>query len=156
MMTPNLNLEPENHSEGSSQVASNVSLHEASHDLTKGSTTTSSCLTKDEPDPGSITLDLTLNFNSNDSHSAMHRRHVSPSLRAPDMRAAAKFEKNHFGSLVFMEDDDVGFFWPGSFRQVDQGGSVNVAHAQSSNASLVPMVPPPPQASASPDLTLKL
>lgn len=250
MMTPNLNLEIENHSEGSSQVASNVSLHEASHDLTKGSTTTSSCLTKDETDPGFITLDLTLNFNNSgdgelkvssdassevgaeapasasatprvfscnycrrkfyssqalgghqnahkrertmakramrmgmfterytslaslplhgspfrslglEAHSAMHRRHVPSSvtaLRAPDMRAAAKFERNQFGSLVFVEDDDVGFFWPGSFRQVDQqGAGVNVGHAQSSNASLAPMVPPPPQASASPDLTLKL
>lgn len=251
MMTPNLNLEPEYQSEGSSQVASNVSLHEPSHDLTKGSTTTSSCLTKDEPaDPGSITLDLTLNFNCGsdcdlkgssdassevgaeapasasatprvfscnycrrkfyssqalgghqnahkrertmakramrmgmfterytslaslplhgspfrslglEAHSAIHRRHVPSSsfIRAPDMRSAAKFERNQFGSLVFMEDDDVGFFWPGSFRQVDQGASVSVEHAQNSNAStsVVPMVPPPPQASASPDLTLKL
>jgi len=247
MMTPNLNLEPENHSEGSSQVASNVSLHEASYDLTKGSTTTSSCLTKDETDPGSVTLDLTLNFNSSDSelkgssdassevgaeapasatatprvfscnycrrkfyssqalgghqnahkrertmakralrmgmfterytslaslplhgspfrslgleaHAAMHQRHVPSSLRTPDMRAAARFERNHFGSLVFVEDDDVGLFWPGSFRQVDQGAGVNnQGNVQSSNAtSLVPIVPPPPQASASPDLTLKL
>ncbi|KAK7359501.1 hypothetical protein VNO77_01461 [Canavalia gladiata] len=249
MMTPNLNLEPENYSEGSSQVASNVSFKEASPDLTKGSTTTSSSLTKDEADPSPITLDLTLNFNSNsdgelkgssdassevgveahasasatprvfscnycrrkfyssqalgghqnahkrertmakramrmgmfterytslaslplhgspfrslglEAHSAIHRRHVpSSSLRTPDMRAAAKFEKNHFGSLVFMEDDDVGFFWPGSFRQVDQeGGGVNLGHAQSSNANVVlPIAPLPPQASASPDLTLKL
>lgn len=251
MMTPNLNLEPENHSEGSSQVASNISIQEASHDLTRDSTTTSSCLTKAEAaDLGSITLDLTLNFNSSDgelkgssdassevgaeaqasapatqrvfscnycrrkffssqalgghqnahkrertmakramrmgmfterytslaslplhgspfrslgveAHAAMHRRHVpSSSLRStPDMRAGAKFDKNHFGSLVYMEDDDVSFFWPGSFRQVDQGaGGIDQGHhAQTSNSSIVPMAPPPPQASStSPDLTLKL
>ncbi|KAK7319151.1 hypothetical protein RJT34_03869 [Clitoria ternatea] len=246
MMTPNLNLEPENNSEGSSQVASSVSLQGASPDLTKGSATASSCLTKDEADQGPITLDLTLNFKTSsdgelkgssdassevgaeihpsapatprvfscnycrrkfyssqalgghqnahkrertmakramrmgmfterytslaslplhgspfrslgiEAHSAMHQRHMPSSLRAPDMRAAAKFERNQFGSLVLMEDDDVGFFWPGSFRQVDQGAGVNEGHAQSSNASLVPMAPPPPQSSPSPDLTLKL
>lgn len=89
-----------------------------------------------------------------EAHGAMHQRtHMQPisSARAPDMRAAAKFNRNHFGSVVFAEDDDVGFFWPGSFRQVDQGGGVIVG-----NSSFAPMAPPPPQASTSPDLTLKL
>ncbi|CAJ2677701.1 unnamed protein product [Trifolium pratense] len=94
-----------------------------------------------------------------EAHSAMHQRsHVQPSssMRAPDMRASAKFDRNHFGSLVYVEDDDVGFFWPGSFRQVDQGGGINIGHPQTSNSSFTPMEPPRPQASASPDLTLKL
>jgi hypothetical protein len=94
-----------------------------------------------------------------EAHSAMHQRsHMQPSssMRAPDMRAAAKFDRNHFGSLVLVEDDDVGFFWPGSFRQVDQGGGIHIGQPQTSNSSFVPMEPPPPQASASPDLTLKL
>ncbi|XP_058731166.1 zinc finger protein 4-like [Vicia villosa] len=89
-----------------------------------------------------------------EAHGAMHqRRHMQPSssVAAPDMGAAAKFNRNHFGSVVFVEDEDVSFFWPGSFRQVDQGGGVNVG-----NSSFAPMAPPPPQASTSPDLTLKL
>jgi transglutaminase/protease-like cytokinesis protein 3 len=94
-----------------------------------------------------------------EAHGAMHQRsHMQPSqtMRAPDMRAAAKFDRNHFGSLVFVEEDDVGLFWPGSFRQVNQGGSINIGHPQTSHSSFVPMEPQPPQASASPDLTLKL
>lgn len=256
-MTPNLNLEPENHSEVSSQVASNISLQETSHDLTKDSNTTSSCLTnltKPETDPMSFSLDLTLNFNSGDgelkrtsdassevgaeaqpsgsavprvfscnycrrkffssqalgghqnahkrertmakramrmgmfterytslaslplhgsafrslgieAHSAMHQRHM-PSLRAPNLRAGAKFEKDYFGSPVFMEDDDnMGPFWPGSFWQVEGRASVGMGHehTQSSTTSFVAIAPPPPlpppqqqQTSTSPDLTLKL
>ncbi|OIW00740.1 hypothetical protein TanjilG_09709 [Lupinus angustifolius] len=255
MMTPNLNLEPENNSEDSSQVASNISLQETPYDLNlkKESTTSSSCLTnptKAEADPASMNLDLTLNFNSSDgefkgtndasgeveaealasasatatprvfscnycrrkffssqalgghqnahkrertmakramrmgmfserytslaslplhgspfryhgieAHSAMHHSHMqmpSSLLRAPDMRVGAKFEMNHFGSPIFVEDDDVSLFWPGSFRRVNQGTSVNLGHAQTYNTSFIPMAPPPPQTSSSPDLTLRL
>ncbi|KAJ1429767.1 zinc finger protein [Sesbania bispinosa] len=47
-----------------------------------------------------------------EAHAAMHQRHM-PSLspRAPDVRAAAKFEKDCFGTPIFMQDDDVGLFW---------------------------------------------
>ncbi|KAK7273990.1 hypothetical protein RIF29_15059 [Crotalaria pallida] len=256
MMTPNLNKEPENNSEFNSQVGSNISLQETSHDLTKDSTITSSCLTnltEADPDPVTITLDLTLNFNSSDeelkgpsdtssevggeasatasasasairkvfpcnycrrkfyssqalgghqnahkrertmakrvmrmrmfneryaslaslplhgssfrslgieAHSAMHQRHMPSSLRAPDMRAAAKFEKGYSGTPIFVEDNsNVGIFWPGSFRQLDQRASVNLGHghAQNSNTSFLEMAPPAQTStSTSPDLTLKL
>lgn len=254
-MTPNLNLEPENHSEVSSQVASNISLQETSHDLTKDSNTTSSCLTnitKPETDPVSFSLDLTLNVNSSDgelkrtsdassevggeaqpsgsavprvfscnycrrkffssqalgghqnahkrertmakramrmgmfterytslaslplhgsafrslgieAHAALHQRPV-PSLRPPDPRVGAKFEKDYFGPMFMEDDDNTGLFWPGSFRQVEgrAGVSMGHEHAQRSTTSLAAIAPPPPlpppqpETSTSPDLTLKL
>ncbi|RVW34631.1 Zinc finger protein 7 [Vitis vinifera] len=70
MEPPNYNVESEDESEVSSQVASNVSIQETSSDPSKDSTTTSSCLTnliKLQPDQGSVSLDLTLCFNPNDT-----------------------------------------------------------------------------------------
>ncbi|KAK7811964.1 zinc finger protein 4 [Quercus suber] len=247
MVKPNSNLESENESEVSSQVASNVPVQEASLDLSKDSTTNSSCLTnaiKPQADPKPVSLDLTLHFSTIDAnmkatdetgeaaahnsaatvprvfscnycrrkffssqalgghqnahkrertmakramrmgmfsdrytslaslplhgsafrslgieaHAAMHQR-ILPSERPP--RGGARFEQGYFGVPMFVEDDDVGLFWPGSFRQVSEpvgavGGNLAMELAQNSNMNFVMTAPPPRTTSSSPDLTLKL
>ncbi|XVF85557.1 hypothetical protein PTKIN_Ptkin17bG0126800 [Pterospermum kingtungense] len=249
MSPPNPRLESENDSEGSSQLASNLSAHEALSDPSKDSTTTTSCLTnpvKAQPDSGPISLDLTLHFSVSDAemkgagetgseiatdnlsatiprvfscnyckrkfyssqalgghqnahkrertmakramrmgllcdrytslaslplhgsafrslgmkaHSAMHQG-IMPSQRPLDTRAGARFDPGYFGTPMFMEDDDIDLFWPGSFRQVNEGlgGNKALEFAQSSNIGFVTMASsvPPRTDTSSPDLTLKL
>ncbi|XP_052204627.1 zinc finger protein 4-like [Diospyros lotus] len=68
MKRPSLNLESEEDSEVSSQVASNISIQEVAPDPSKDGTTTSSCLTnsaKVQPDAEPVSLDLSLNFDPN-------------------------------------------------------------------------------------------
>ncbi|OMO60816.1 hypothetical protein CCACVL1_23844 [Corchorus capsularis] len=251
MTPPNPGLESGNDSEASSQVASNISAHEPSPDPSKDSTTTTSCLTnpvKAQPDSGSLSLDLTLNFSPSDvemkgtgeprsdiatnnssstiprvfscnycrrkfyssqalgghqnahkrertmakramrmgifsdrytslaslplhgsafrslgikAHSAMHQG-IIPSQRSIDTRAVARFDQGYYGMPMFMEDDDVDLFWPGSFRQVNEGvsGTPPLQFAQNStqtsNSGFVAAASSPRTDSSSPDLTLKL
>ncbi|KAK7407711.1 hypothetical protein VNO78_09738 [Psophocarpus tetragonolobus] len=86
------------------------------------------------------------------AHSAMHQGQVHSLRAAPDMRAAAKFSNDCFRTPNFVEDDDVGLFWPGSFRQIDKRVGVNLRHGEYANNSNTP----PAQTSAPPDLTLRL
>ncbi|XWS34354.1 hypothetical protein CRYUN_Cryun21dG0032300 [Craigia yunnanensis] len=95
------------------------------------------------------------------AHSAMHQG-IMPSQRPLDTRAGARFDQGYFGMPMFMEDDDVDLFWPGSFRQVNEGVGGNQAlefaqnSTQSSNIGFVARASPPRTDASSPDLTLKL
>ncbi|KAM3324729.1 zinc finger protein 4 [Capsicum chacoense] len=82
--------------------------------------------------------------------SQQHERHMHAAIRG-----GARFEQGYFGVPVYMDDDDVEMFWPGSFRQVDAVGS-NVVGLNSGH--LVAMAPPPSrtQPPSLPDLNLKL
>ncbi|XVF43456.1 hypothetical protein PTKIN_Ptkin02bG0041400 [Pterospermum kingtungense] len=109
------------------------------------------------------------------AHSGMHQG-IVPSQRHLDTRGGARFDQGHFGMPIFMEDDDVDFFWPGSFRQVDGVGgnqafefaqnstqSSNIAFAArasppttDTNIGFVARASTPRTDTSSPDLTLKL
>ncbi|EXC05050.1 Zinc finger protein 4 [Morus notabilis] len=243
MITPDINLECENDSEVSSQVASDVAPQDSFPNPSKESTTSSSCLTniiKLQEDPAPVSLDLSLQFSSSlnpelrgrgevpthtsvstnprvfscnycrrkfyssqalgghqnahkrertmakramrmgifsgrynslaslplhgspfrslgvEAHAAAHQRTI-PSER-PDMRGGARFQPGYYGLPVFMEDDDMDLFWPGSFRQVDEGtgGGSELQFAQNSDMNIVTQMPSPRTDSSSPDLTLKL
>lgn len=73
------------------------------------------------------------------------------------MRGAARFEQGYFGVPVYMDDDEVELYWPGSFRQVEGiGGNMELNSGQSSNINFVAVAPPTRTDSPLPDLNLKL
>lgn len=62
---------------------------------------------------------------------------------------------------MFMEDDDVGLFWPGSFRQVSKpersvGATLALELPSTANMNFAMTAPSPRTNTSSPDLTLKL
>ncbi|PSS13383.1 Zinc finger protein [Actinidia chinensis var. chinensis] len=72
MKRPSINLESKDDSEVSGQIPTHISNQEISPDPSKDSATTSSCLSnpiKYQTDPGPVTLDLTLRFDSRDVES---------------------------------------------------------------------------------------
>ncbi|XP_050373760.1 zinc finger protein 4-like [Argentina anserina] len=111
-----------------------------------------------------------------EAHSAMHQNmlmHSDPRIPVPDTRGVARFHQQDYYGVpmpmpmpsmpMFMEDDDVGMVWPGSFRQVGESfrGHFNVdQYAQGSQMIDSGRTMPPKSStgssSPSPDLTLKL
>ncbi|KAF9677485.1 hypothetical protein SADUNF_Sadunf08G0112600 [Salix dunnii] len=91
------------------------------------------------------------------AHAAMHQS-IIQSQTPPVTRGGARFEQGYYGMPMFMEDDDVGSYWPGSFRQVGEavGGNSGLELAQSPNMNFEARAQPPRTDSSSPDLTLKL
>ncbi|WMV06633.1 hypothetical protein MTR67_000018 [Solanum verrucosum] len=93
-----------------------------------------------------------------EAHGSVHQRASQQQERHMHaIRGGARFEQGYFGVPVYMEDDDMEMFWPGSFRQVDGVGSNVVLNSgQRSNINFVPMAPPPKTQPSLPDLNLKL
>uniref|UniRef100_A0A2P2KAK7 Zinc finger protein 4-like n=1 Tax=Rhizophora mucronata TaxID=61149 RepID=A0A2P2KAK7_RHIMU len=91
------------------------------------------------------------------AHAAMHHS-IIPSQRPPNTRGAARFEQAYHGMPMFMENDDVGLYWPGSFRQVGEAvhGNMALPFAQNPNTNFVATALPTKTDSSAPDLTLKL
>ncbi|KAK6931701.1 hypothetical protein RJ641_003494 [Dillenia turbinata] len=238
------NIESEDDSDSSSQVASNISIQASSPNPSKESTATTSCITnitQPQPDSALVSLDLTLGLSGTPGdpkegmgepgsepvvhvspsaiprvfscnyckrkffssqalggHQNAHKRertlakramrmgmfsdrysslaslplhgssyrslgmeaHASMHVERPfhDSRGGTRFEQGYFGLPIFVEEDEVEPFWPGSFRQVGEGSGANLGHMlpQASNQIFVPKVHPPRTDSSSLDLTLKL
>ncbi|KAE8667255.1 Zinc finger protein 1 [Hibiscus syriacus] len=96
-----------------------------------------------------------------EAHSVTHQGTIPSSGHRPiDARTGARFDQGYFGMPMFMEDDDVDLFWPGSFRQVNEdkkaGTDQDLDMAQSSNIGFMALVSPPRADSSALDLTLKL
>lgn len=90
-----------------------------------------------------------------EAHAAVHQRYL-PSDRTPDTGGVARFPQGFYAMPVFMEDDDVGLFWPGSFRQVGDRRTAGGLGVQSSQNTDTNIGTKPSANSTSPDLTLKL
>ncbi|KAL5553314.1 hypothetical protein UlMin_040715 [Ulmus minor] len=96
-----------------------------------------------------------------EAHAGVHNQRIgsSASERTPDIRSGARFQPGYYGvPAMFMEEDDMELFWPGSFRQVDgrAGGAVELQFGQGSDINVGAKMPSPRKDSSSPDLTLRL
>ncbi|WCJ33663.1 zinc finger protein 4 [Euphorbia peplus] len=89
------------------------------------------------------------------AHSAMHQNMI-PTQKPLDTRGGgARFEQGYYGVPVpvYVEDEDVGLHWPGSFRQV---GPIGLEYDQRPNMNYIEMTAEAETDSSAPDLTLKL
>ncbi|KAL3502109.1 hypothetical protein ACH5RR_036558 [Cinchona calisaya] len=96
-----------------------------------------------------------------EAHASVHHQPIVSSDRPfHAIRGGARFEQGYLGMPVpvYMEDDEVEMYWPGSFRQVDGvGGNVAFHSGQSSSINFVSVAPPSrTDSSKIPDLNLKL
>ncbi|KAE8719211.1 Zinc finger protein 1 [Hibiscus syriacus] len=98
------------------------------------------------------------------AHSAMHQGFMPSSNRPMDTGNGARFDQGYFGLPLYLEDDDVDLFWPGSFRQVNEDKKVDTNQAldlaqnstRSSNIGHIAMASSPRTDTSALDLTLKL
>ncbi|CAI0457407.1 unnamed protein product [Linum tenue] len=92
------------------------------------------------------------------AHSATHHSNMIPQQQQAPL-SAARFEQSYYGVpvLTTTEEDDVGMYWPGSFRQVvATGGAVSIPAANNHNNNNQSAMEVPDSSSLAPDLTLKL
>ncbi|KAJ8774768.1 hypothetical protein K2173_017214 [Erythroxylum novogranatense] len=91
------------------------------------------------------------------AHAAMHNS-VIASARSPSARSGARFDQGYYGVPMFMEEEDVTLYWPGSFRQVNGalGSNLGEESTQSLDLNLIATTSTPKPEASAPDLTLKL
>ncbi|CAI9768472.1 unnamed protein product [Fraxinus pennsylvanica] len=94
-----------------------------------------------------------------EAHGSMHQQVVQQERPIHGVRGGARFNHGYYGLPLYVEDDEVEMYWPGSFRQIEghDGNNLGFDSGQNSNINIVAMVPPPPRTDSSlPDLNLKL
>lgn len=91
------------------------------------------------------------------SHSSVHQGFMPPA-RSAEIKTSAGFENRYICQPVYMEDDDSGLLWPGSFHRAadaDVASHPVFLQAAASNVSFVEKNPQMDRDST-PDLTLRL
>ncbi|RWR79560.1 zinc finger protein 4-like protein [Cinnamomum micranthum f. kanehirae] len=85
------------------------------------------------------------------AHSLVH----CGAMERPETRGAARFDQGFKGMPIFVEDEEMDMFWPGSFRRV-AAGSPSFEMVGRSNLNFVTLGPPQEEDLSAPDLTLRL
>lgn len=99
-----------------------------------------------------------------EAHSVMHNSELgmralsmmhNSGMESPMIRGGARFKHGFVGMPVYAEDEDMSFFWPGSFRQMGITGS-SCELGKDSNLNFADDGPPTEEDSSTLDLSLKL